>query len=251
MGLDITTLSSKELYFGASNVYDGGRTNHSSLHATPITLQPIAESNSSLFFDELKIATKNFQPNNLIGECGFGYVYKDWIDKKTLSTSKPQFGMAVAINKHRCTVEGLQELKYLGLLHHPHIVELIGFCLDGGNLVLVYEFLSQGGLEDHLFRYVLPPLSWTTRIKVAVGAAKGLDFLHSIESNLYIEFNAKISDFGLARIGPIGDRSHVSTLAMGMEGYAAPEHITKGLAFKFVHVLFTQFFVITLGLLLI
>ncbi|KAL2944286.1 putative serine/threonine-protein kinase PBL3 [Bienertia sinuspersici] len=100
--------------------------------------------------------------------------------------------IGVRLKVYKAKMSGwYKEIKYLGLLHHPHRVELIGFYLDGGNLVLVYEFLSQGSLEDHLFRYVLPPLSWTTRIKVAVGAAKGLDFLHSTKTKVvYRDFKS-------------------------------------------------------------
>ncbi|KAK4785587.1 hypothetical protein SAY86_002276 [Trapa natans] len=136
--------------------------------------------------------------------------------------------------------EWLTELHYLGLLHHPNLVKLIGYCLEGENRLLVYEFMAKGSLENHLFRRGPQPLSWTTRVKIAVGAARGLCFLHDAKSQviyrdfkasnilLDADFNPKLSDFGLAKAGPTGDNTHVSTQVMGTRGYAAPEYIATG-----------------------
>ncbi|XVF11955.1 hypothetical protein REPUB_Repub08aG0073000 [Reevesia pubescens] len=108
-------------------------------------------------FTELKNATKSFHSENLTGEGGFGYVYKGWMDDQTLVAAKPGFGMVVAVKKlkpegfqgHK---EWLSEVNYLGQLHHPNLVKLIGYCLEGENRLLVYEYLSRGSLENHLFR---------------------------------------------------------------------------------------------------
>ncbi|XP_044480284.1 probable serine/threonine-protein kinase PBL3 isoform X2 [Mangifera indica] len=136
--------------------------------------------------------------------------------------------------------EWLTEVKYLGQLHHPNLVKLIGYCLEGENRLLVYEFMPKGSLENHLFRRGPQPLSWAVRIKVAIGAARGLSFLHDAKSQviyrdfkasnilLDADFNAKLSDFGLAKAGPTGDRTHVSTQVMGTHGYAAPEYVATG-----------------------
>ncbi|KAK6280806.1 hypothetical protein POUND7_014631, partial [Theobroma cacao] len=163
-------------------------------------------------FNELKNATRNFRPDSLLGEGGFGYVFKGWIDEHTLSAAKPGSGMVVAVKKlkpegfqgHK---EWLTEVDYLGQLHHPNLVKLIGYCLEGENRLLVYEFMPKGSLENHLFRRGPQPLSWAVRLK---------------------EFNAKLSDFGLAKAGPTGDRTHVSTQVMGTHGYAAPEYVATG-----------------------
>ncbi|XP_058084111.1 probable serine/threonine-protein kinase PBL3 [Magnolia sinica] len=196
-------------------------------------------------FNELKNATRNFRPDSLLGEGGFGYVFKGWIDGQSLSPSRPGSGIVVAVKKlkpegfqgHK---EWLAEVNYLGQLHHPNLVKLIGYCSEGDNRLLVYEFMPKGSLENHLFRRGAQPLSWAIRIKVAVGAAKGLSFLHNSESQviyrdfkasnilLDAEFNAKLSDFGLAKDGPTGDRTHISTQVMGTHGYAAPEYIATG-----------------------
>uniref|UniRef100_A0A6P4AD14 non-specific serine/threonine protein kinase n=1 Tax=Ziziphus jujuba TaxID=326968 RepID=A0A6P4AD14_ZIZJJ len=191
---------------------------------------------------ELKNITRNFCPDNLIGEGGFGYVYKGRIDEHTLIALRPG---VVAVKKlkpegfqgHK---EWLSELNYLGQLHHPNLVKLIGYCLEGENRLLVYEYMSKGSLEKHLFKKGARPLSWAIRIRVAIDAARGLSFLHNSEqqviyrdfkaSNILLdsEFNAKLSDFGYAKEGPTGDNTHVSTRVMGTKGYAAPEYIATG-----------------------
>ncbi|CAL1413858.1 unnamed protein product [Linum trigynum] len=196
-------------------------------------------------FSELRNATRNFRPDSLLGEGGFGYVFKGWIDENTMTAAKPGSGMVVAVKKlkpegfqgHK---EWLTEVNYLGQLHHPNLVKLIGYCLEGENRLLVYEFMPKGSLENHLFRRGPQPLPWAVRMKVAIGAARGLSFLHDAKSQviyrdfkasnilLDADFNAKLSDFGLAKAGPTGDRTHVSTQVMGTQGYAAPEYVATG-----------------------
>ncbi|KAI4343852.1 hypothetical protein L6164_011153 [Bauhinia variegata] len=196
-------------------------------------------------FNELKNATGNFHLDSLIGEGGFGCVYKGWIDEQRLVAARPGSGTLVAVKKLKLKgfqghKEWLSEVNYLGKLDHPNLVKLIGYCLDGDNRLLVYEYMPKGSLEDHLFRRGALALPWATRIKVVTGAARGLAFLHESEqrviyrdfkpSNILLdsEFNAKLSDFGLAKAGPTGDRTHVSTQVLGTQGYAAPEYLGTG-----------------------
>ncbi|GKV32881.1 hypothetical protein SLEP1_g41446 [Rubroshorea leprosula] len=198
-------------------------------------------------FAELKMATRSFRPDSMLGEGGFGSVFKGWIDEHSLTASKPGNGMVIAVKRlnpesFQGHQEWLAEVKHLGQLHHPHLVKLIGFCLEDEHRLLVYEYMPRGSLENHLFRRgsYFQPLSWSLRLKVALGAAKGLAFLHGAEtkviyrdlkaSNVLLDsnYNAKLSDFGLAKDGPTGDKSHVSTRVMGTYGYAAPEYLATG-----------------------
>ncbi|KAH9318630.1 hypothetical protein KI387_020399, partial [Taxus chinensis] len=198
-------------------------------------------------FNDLKSATRNFRPDSVLGEGGFGCVFKGWVDEHGFMATKPGTGMVIAVKK--LNHEGLQghkewlaEVNYLGQLSHPNLVKLIGYCTEDDHLLLVYEFMPKGSLENHLFRRGshYQPLSWNTRIKIALGAARGLAFLHSADpqviyrdfktSNILLDsdYNAKLSDFGLAKDGPTGADTHVSTRIMGTYGYAAPEYMATG-----------------------
>ncbi|XP_074361173.1 serine/threonine-protein kinase PBL34-like isoform X1 [Apium graveolens] len=227
----------------------------------PSTTTSIAESNSStskledeikvssrllkFAFNDLKTATRNFRPESLLGEGGFGCVFKGWIEENGTAPVKPGTGLTVAVKT--LNHDGLQghkewvaEVNFLGDLIHPNLVKLIGYCIEDDQRLLVYEFMPRGSLENHLFRRALP-LPWSIRMKIALGAAKGLAFLHEEAakpviyrdfktSNILLdaEYNAKLSDFGLAKDGPEGDKTHVSTRVMGTYGYAAPEYVMTG-----------------------
>lgn len=195
-------------------------------------------------FQELKSATGNFRPDSILGEGGFGFVFKGWIEENGTAPAKPGSGTTVAVKSlkpdgvqgHR---EWVAEVDFLGQLHHPNLVKLIGYCIEDDQRLLVYEFMTRGSLENHLFRRTIP-LPWSNRIKIALGAAKGLAFLHGgtepviyrdfKTSNILLdtEYNAKLSDFGLAKAGPQGDKTHVSTRVVGTYGYAAPEYVMTG-----------------------
>lgn len=191
---------------------------------------------------DLKGVTGNFDHNRLVGEGAFGRVYKGWIHEQTFTASKPGSGLVVAVKNlkpetFRGHNEWLMEVNFLGRLNHPNIVKLIGFCSEADNhRLLVYEYVSRCSLDNHLFGKG-QSLCWATRMKIAIGVAKGLSFLHGAESQvihrdlhcsnilLDSEFNAKLSGFGLARAGPTGDSTHVYTRVMGTSGYAAPEYV--------------------------
>lgn len=194
---------------------------------------------------ELKSATRNFRPDTVLGEGGFGRVFKGWVDENTYAPSKVGIGMAVAVKKSNPdSPQGLQEwqseVKFLGKFSHPNLVKLLGYCWEDKEYLLVYEYMQKGSLENHLFRRGAEPLPWDTRLRIAIGAARGLAFLHTSEksviyrdfksSNILLDgaFNAKLSDFGLAKLGPANGNSHVTTRVMGTYGYAAPEYVATG-----------------------
>ncbi|XP_040383829.1 probable serine/threonine-protein kinase PBL19 [Oryza brachyantha] len=197
-------------------------------------------------YDELQAATNGFSRAQKLGEGGFGSVYKGFV--------RPPDGkgdrLAVAV---KCLNQrGLQghkqwlaEVQFLGVLEHPNLVKLLGYCAVDGERgpqrLLVYEYMPNKSLEDHLFVRAYTPLSWNRRLQIILGAAEGLAYLHEgLEvqviyrdfkaSNILLDkdFRAKLSDFGLAREGPTGANTHVSTAVVGTHGYAAPDYIETG-----------------------
>ncbi|KAL2551179.1 Protein kinase superfamily protein [Forsythia ovata] len=213
-------------------------------------------------FADLKNATKNFNSDMVLGEGGFGTVFKGWVDSKTRSSSKVGTRMTVAIKKMNTeSFQGFEEwqseVNFLGRLKHPNLIKLFGYCWEDNELLLVYEFMQRGSLDNHLFRRnaSIEPLSWDIRLKIAIGAARGLAFLHTSDkqiifrdikpSNILLDgnYNAKLSDFGLAKLGPSkgnslvtalfalllsSTRFSVETRVLGTYGYAAPEYIATG-----------------------
>ncbi|KAG0535129.1 hypothetical protein BDA96_04G339900 [Sorghum bicolor] len=192
---------------------------------------------------ELSAATRGLSSSNFIGEGGFGPVYRGFLDERLRPGEiEPQHVAVKYLDAdgpqgHR---EWLAEVVYLGMLKHPHLVKLIGYGCQDEQRMLVYEYMARGSLEHHLFKNLLSTLPWCTRLKIAVGAAKGLAFLHEADtpviyrdfkaSNILLDsdYTAKLSDFGLAKEGPQGDDTHVTTRVMGTHGYAAPEYILTG-----------------------
>ncbi|RWW27961.1 hypothetical protein GW17_00007585, partial [Ensete ventricosum] len=162
-------------------------------------------------FSELLAATCNFRTESLLGEGGFGRVYRGRLETT---------GQVVAVKQlDRNGLQGnrefLVEVLMLSLLHHPNLVNLIGYCADGDQRLLVYEYMPLGSLEDHLHDFPPDnePLDWNTRMKIAAGAAKGLEYLHDKanppviyrdlkSSNILLDkgFHPKLSDFGLAKL---------------------------------------------------
>ncbi|XP_023519827.1 probable serine/threonine-protein kinase PBL5 [Cucurbita pepo subsp. pepo] len=195
-------------------------------------------------FEELKAATGNFRSDCFLGEGGFGKVYKGYLQ---------QVSEVVAIKQlDRNGVQGIREFVVevltLSLADHPNLVKLIGFCAEGDQRLLVYEYMPLGSLENHLhdLRPSVKVIDWNTRMKIAAGAAKGLEYLHEKMkppviyrdlkcSNILLGegYHPKLSDFGLAKVGPSGDKTHVSTRVMGTYGYCAPDYAMTGqLTFK-------------------
>ncbi|XP_027348159.1 probable serine/threonine-protein kinase PBL10 [Abrus precatorius] len=197
-------------------------------------------------YDVLKNATQKFNCQNLIGRGGFGDVYKGYLTYSTMDAARSNEGFPIAVKIiRRQGAQGdetwLNEVTYLSKINHSNVVKLIGFCYEDEHRMLVFEYMTGGSLADHLLEEESDSkLNWTRRIKIAVGIARGLDYLHTYgrplihrdikSSNVLLDdnFNAKISDFGLARYGPEGSLTHVSTRVVGTRGYFAPEYITRG-----------------------
>ncbi|KAH1218294.1 putative leucine-rich repeat receptor-like serine/threonine-protein kinase [Glycine max] len=186
---------------------------------------------------QIKAATNNFDVANKIGEGGFGPVYKGCFSDGTLIAVKQLSSKSRQGNR-----EFLNEIGMISALQHPHLVKLYGCCVEGDQLLLVYEYMENNslaralfGAEEHQIK-----LDWTTRYKICVGIARGLAYLHE-ESRLKIvhrdikatnvlldqDLNPKISDFGLAKLDE-EDNTHISTRIAGTFGYMAPEYAMHG-----------------------
>ncbi|KAL3696069.1 hypothetical protein R1sor_010145 [Riccia sorocarpa] len=179
---------------------------------------------------EMKAATDNFNPDKLIGQGGFGVVYR---------TTLPS-GEEVAIkHAHKDAQQGVEEfyneVELLSTIRHEYLVNLIGFCEEQGEQMLVYEFVPNGNLFEHLSGKRQPPLTWKERVKIALCCAKGLAYLHDScnppiihrdikPSNILLDENllAKVTDFGLSKTGPTGNKTHISTGIKGTPGYLDP-----------------------------
>ncbi|KAK9060564.1 hypothetical protein SSX86_021269 [Deinandra increscens subsp. villosa] len=192
-------------------------------------------------FSEIQVATQNFDESLVIGRGGFGKVYKGTITYgETLSTAAIK---RLDLSSRQGASEFWAEVKMLSKLRHCHLVSLIGYCNDGQEMILVYEYMPHGTLEDHLHKRVTS-LAWMRRLRTCIGAARGLDYLHTgtgikhgvihrdvKSSNILLDENwaAKISDFGLSKIGPINQPStYVNTLVKGTFGYFDPEYFATG-----------------------
>ncbi|XP_057458019.1 probable serine/threonine-protein kinase PBL19 [Lotus japonicus] len=197
-------------------------------------------------YKELRRATNDFSRLLKIGEGGFGSVYQGSI-KPVEGNGDPVLVAIKRLNKEALQghKEWVTEIQFLGVVEHPNLVKLIGYCaLDderGIQRLLVYEYMPNKSLDSHLFNKAYDPLPWNTRLEVALGAAQGLSYLHEgLEvqvifrdfkcSNVLLDENfiPKLSDFGLAREGPVAGNTHVSTAVMGTHGYAAPDYIETG-----------------------
>ncbi|CAL5190592.1 unnamed protein product [Lathyrus oleraceus] len=187
---------------------------------------------------QIKVATKNFDAENKLGEGGFGSVYKGLLSDGTVIAVKQLSSKSKQGNR-----EFVNEIGMLSGLQHPNLVKLHGCCVEGNQLILIYEYMENNCLSRILFGKGSDrktKLDWLTRKKICLGIAKALAYLHE-ESRIKIihrdikasnvlldkDFNAKISDFGLAKLIE-DDKTHVSTRIAGTIGYMAPEYAMRG-----------------------
>ncbi|MQL77642.1 hypothetical protein Taro_010054 [Colocasia esculenta] len=193
-----------------------------------------------LSYEELREATNNFEHASMVGEGGFGRVFKG-----VLSDGTPVAIKKLTSGGHQGGKEFLVEVEMLSRLHHRNLVKLVGYynSRDSSQNLLCYELVPNGSLEAWLHGPLgaTCPLDWDTRMKIALDAARGLAYLHEDSqpcvihrdfkaSNILLEndFHAKVSDFGLAKQAPEGRANYLSTRVMGTFGYVAPEYAMTG-----------------------
>ncbi|KAJ4780771.1 Protein kinase superfamily protein [Rhynchospora pubera] len=217
------------------------RKNYSPVSASPlIGLPEFSQLGWGHWFTlrDLEYATNRFSKDNVLGEGGYGVVYHGRLVNGTEVAIKRIFN-----NMGQAEKEFRVEVEAIGHVRHKNLVRLLGYCVEGVNRMLVYEYVNNGNLEQWLHGAMRHRgvLSWESRIKIISGTAKALAYLHeAIEpkvvhrdiktSNILIdnEFNGKVSDFGLAKL--LGsDKSHVTTRVMGTFGYVAPEYANTGM----------------------
>ncbi|KAH7436715.1 hypothetical protein KP509_05G032400 [Ceratopteris richardii] len=196
----------------------------------------IGNSRSMFTYGDLAAATGGFSKANLLGEGGFGCVYKGILpDGQLVAVKQLKSGASQGEKEFQAEVE------IISRVHHRHLVSLVGYCITNSQRLLVYDFVPNDTLEAHLHkRKGRPPLDWPTRLKIASGAARGLAYLHEdchpriihrdIKSaNILLDnnFEAQVADFGLAKLTSDAN-THVTTRVMGTFGYLAPEYASSG-----------------------
>lgn len=187
---------------------------------------------------ELEKATGGFIDENVIGEGGYGIVYRGVLSDNTTVAIKNLLN-----NRGQAEKEFKIEVEAIGRVRHKNLVRLLGFCVEGVYRMLVYEYVDNGNLDQWLHGEMgkASPLTWEVRMNIILGTAKGLAYLHEglepkvvhrdvKSSNILIDrqWNSKVSDFGLAKL-LCSERSYVTTRVMGTFGYVAPEYASTGM----------------------
>ncbi|KAG2253821.1 proline-rich receptor-like protein kinase PERK13 [Brassica napus] len=186
-------------------------------------------------YEELMDITEGFAQRNILGEGGFGCVYKGKLhDGKLVAVKQLKVGSGQGDREFKAEVE------IISRVHHRHLVSLVGYCISDVERLLIYEYVPNQTLEHHLHGKGRPVLEWAKRVRIAIGSAKGLAYLHEdchpkiihrdIKSaNILLDddFEAQVADFGLAKLND-STQTHVSTRVMGTFGYLAPEYAQSG-----------------------
>ncbi|KAL7000784.1 mitogen activated protein kinase [Sarracenia purpurea var. burkii] len=227
----------------AGSGVNGGGTSETYSHGSlsgPGDIHVIEAGSMVISIQVLKNVTCNFSKENVLGRGGFGTVYKGELhDGTNIAVKRMESGVV--------SEKGLDEFKseiaVLTKVRHRHLVGLLGYCLDGNERLLVYEYMPQGTLSRYLFNWNeegLKPLEWSKRLTIALDVARGVEYLHGLAHQSFIhrdlkpsnillgdDMRAKVADFGLVRLAPDGKASLVTRLA-GTFGYLAPEYAVTG-----------------------
>ncbi|XP_006365092.1 putative proline-rich receptor-like protein kinase PERK6 [Solanum tuberosum] len=208
---------------------------HQPAQPPPHPAMALGYNQSSFTYDDLAVATGGFTKDKLLGQGGFGYVHKG-----VLPNGKEVAVKSLKSNSGQGEREFQAEVEIISRVHHRHLVSLVGYCIAGSQRMLVYEFVANSTLEDHLHGSGRPPMDFNTRHRIALGAAKGFAYLHEDchpkiihrdikTANILLDenFEAKVADFGLAKLSS-DNHTHVSTRIMGTFGYLAPEYASSG-----------------------
>ncbi|CAO2211661.1 unnamed protein product [Urochloa humidicola] len=182
-------------------------------------------------YQELFNATERFSMSNKIGQGGFGAVYYAELRGEKAAIKKMDM---------QATNEFLAELKVLTHVHHLNLVRLIGYCIES-SLFLVYEYIENGNLSQHLRGTGYEPLSWAARVQIALDSARGLEYIHEHTVPVYIHrdiksanilidknYRAKVADFGLTKLTEVGNTSLPTRGIVGTFGYMPPEYARYG-----------------------
>ncbi|KAM3377028.1 putative receptor-like serine/threonine-protein kinase [Capsicum galapagoense] len=187
---------------------------------------------------ELEMATNGFRAENVIGEGGYGVVFRGELQDGSVVAVKKLLN-----NKGQAEKEFRVEVEAIGKVRHKNLAGLLGYCSEGAHRILVYEYIDNGNLEQWLHGDVgsVSPLTWEIRLKIAIGTARGLAYLHEglepkvvhrdvKSSNILLDrkWNPKVSDFGLAKL-LVSEKSYVTTRVMGTFGYVSPDYASTGM----------------------
>ncbi|KAG8382967.1 hypothetical protein BUALT_Bualt05G0135000 [Buddleja alternifolia] len=195
----------------------------------------LGNSRSWFTYEELNEATNGFSAQNLLGEGGFGSVHKGSLaDGREVAVKQLNIGGGQGDREFRSEVE------IISRIHHRHLVSLVGYCIHESRRLLVYDYVPNNNLYFHLHGEGRPVMDWAKRVKIAIGAARGIAYLHEDchpriihrdikSSNILLDnnFEARVSDFGLAKLVVDVD-THITTRVMGTFGYMAPEYASSG-----------------------
>ncbi|KAK8537372.1 hypothetical protein V6N13_042301 [Hibiscus sabdariffa] len=213
----------------------------SNLSSGPTDVHMVESGGMAISIQVLKNVTNNFSEENILGKGGFGTVYKGELHDGTKIAVKRMESGALSM---KGLAEFKSEIAVFTKVRHRHLVANLGYCLDGNERLLVYEYMPQGTLSRHLFNWKdegLKPLDWARRLAIALDVARGVEYLHGLAQQSFIhrdlkpsnillgdDMRAKVADFGLVRLAPADGKHSVETRLAGTFGYMAPEYAVTG-----------------------